>query len=114
MGKAPRTKKTKVKPKLRPKGGVSKNKFQGKCLNGGNVGDRSVDCRLQRKNNKNLEANVVDNITQDVSDINLSAMVSEVNLVESNSKKWWIDTGATRHVCSTKEILNHSMGRKFS
>ena len=27
-------------------------------------------------------------------------MVSEVNLVGSNPREWWIDTGATRHVCS--------------
>ena len=48
---------------------------------------------------------MVDNITQDVSDINLSAMVSKVNLVGSNPKEWWIDTGATRHVCSSKEMF---------
>ena len=48
---------------------------------------------------------MVDNITQDVLDINLSAMVSEVNFVGSNSKEWWIDTGATRHVCSTKKMF---------
>ena len=48
---------------------------------------------------------MVDNITQDVSDINLFAMVFEVNLVRSNPKEWWIDTGATRHVCSTKELF---------
>ena len=32
-------------------------------------------------------------------------MVSEVNLVGSNPKEWWIDTGAFRHVCSTKEMF---------
>ena len=85
-GQSSKNKKTKAKPKLGPKRGVSKNKFQGKCLNCGKVGHRSVDCRLSRKNNKNHEANVVDNITQDVSNINLSAMVSEVNLVRSNPK----------------------------
>ena len=68
------------------------------------MGHRSVDCILLRKN-KNHEVNVVDNITQDVSDINLSAMVFEVNLVGSNPKEWWIDTGATRHVCSSKEMF---------
>ena len=64
-----------------------------------------MDCKLPRKNNKNPKVNVVDNITQDVSDINLSAMVSEVNLVGSNPKEWWIDTGAIRHVCSNKELF---------
>ena len=75
-----KNKKTKAKLKIGLKGGVSKNKFQGKCFNCGKVGHRSVDCRLLRKNNKNHETNVVDNITHNVSDINLF-VVSEVNLV---------------------------------
>ena len=59
------------------KGGISKKlkfqkkfqpKFQGKCYN--------------------CNTNVVDKITQDVSEINLFVVVSEVNLVESNRKEW--------------------------
>ena len=42
-GQSSKNKKTKAKPKLGPKGGVSKNKFQGKCFNCGKVGHRSVD-----------------------------------------------------------------------
>ena len=45
-------------------------------------------------------ANVVDDISKDVSEIDLTAVISEVNLVGSNPKKWWINTSATRHVCS--------------
>lgn len=40
-----------------------------------------------KNKNKKHETNVVDNITQDVSDISLCAVVSEVNLVGSNPKK---------------------------
>ena len=81
------SKNKKPKPKLGPKWGVSKNKFQGKYFNCDKVGHRFVDSRFPKKNNKNYEANVVDNIIQDVLDINLSAMVSEVNLVGSNPKE---------------------------
>ena len=85
--------------KLGPKGGISKKqtKFQGKCYNCDKMGHKASDCRLPKKKR---EANVVENITQHVSDINLSAVVSEVNLVGSNTREWWIDTGATRHVWS--------------
>ncbi|KAL5551068.1 hypothetical protein UlMin_001244 [Ulmus minor] len=73
-------------PKLGPKGGVSKKQ------------------KLPKKN-KNPEANVVDNITQDVADIDMCAVISEVNLVGSNPREWWIDTGATRHICSVKGLF---------
>ena len=35
----------------------------------------------------------------------LSAMVSEVNLT-TNNKNWWVDTGATRHICSEKILFS--------
>ena len=88
--------------KLGPKGGVfKKQKFIGKCFNYGKQGNKSSDCRLPKRNKLN-EANVVDDISKDVSEIDLTAVISEVNLVGSNPKEWWIDTGATRHVCSDK------------
>ena len=46
----------------------------------------------------------VDNISNGVDDINLSAVVSEANLV-GNPKEWWVDTGATRHICADKKIF---------
>ena len=55
-GKSSKNKKTKAKPKLGPKGDISKNKFQGKCFNCGKVGHRSVDCRLSRKNKNHVES----------------------------------------------------------
>ena len=36
----------------------------------------------------------------------LCATVSEVNLAASNPHEWWIDTTATRHVCSDKAIFS--------
>ena len=40
-----------------------------------------------------------------VQDINLSTMVSEVNMVGSNLQEWWIDIGATRHVCCDRQMF---------
>ena len=102
---------------MSPKGGVSKkSKFQGRCFNCDKMGHKSSECRLPKKKKKQ-EANVVENMTQDVSNINLSAVVSEVNLVGSNPREWWIDTGATRHVCSDKSMFLHLsllvMGKKY-
>ena len=92
--------------KLGPKGGISKkHKFQGKCFNCGKQGHKSSDCKLLKRN-KPKEANVVDGITKDVSDIDLTTVIFEVNLVGSNPKEWWIDIGATHHVCSDKKTFS--------
>ena len=91
--------------KLGPKGGISKkHKFQGKCINCGKQGHKSSNYRLLKRN-KPKEANAVDGIAKDVFDIDLTIVISEVNLVGSNPKEWWIDTGATRHVYSDKKMF---------
>ena len=64
-----------------------------------------MDYRLPKRN-KPKEANEVDGINKDVFDIDLTTIISEVNLVGFNPKKWWIDTGATRHVCSKKKMFS--------
>ena len=64
-----------------------------------------MDGRLPKRN-KPKEAKVVDDMTKNVSDIELTVVISEVNLVGSNSKEWWIDTGSTCHVCSDKKIFS--------
>ena len=87
---------------LGAKGGNFKKKFQGNCHKCDQPGHRAANCKLP-KQNKAKETNVVEKITRDVSDIDLAAVISEVNLVDSNPRQWWIDTGATRHVCSNKE-----------
>ena len=49
---------------------------------------------------------MVDYISKDVSDIDLTTIISEVNLVEFNPKEWWINTGATSHICSGKKMFS--------
>ena len=39
--------------------------------------------------------------------MNLSAVISEVNLVGGNTNEWWVDTRATRHICLGKKCFLH-------
>ncbi|CAH9133608.1 unnamed protein product, partial [Cuscuta epithymum] len=91
------------KSKLGPKGGVSKHKFNGKCFNCNKNGHKSSDCKAPRKK-KDSQVNLVQGGQKD-EDIVLAAVVTEVNLVGSNSKEWFVDTGATRHICSNRELF---------
>ncbi|KAL6334035.1 hypothetical protein AAG906_000090 [Vitis piasezkii] len=81
-------------------------KFKGKCYNCGKTGHKSNDCRKPKKEKK-PQANVTefDKLSNDVSEMNLSAVVSECNIV-GNTKEWWVDTGATRHICSNKWMFS--------
>ena len=47
----------------------------------------------------------VEKLSDNVSNISFSAIVSEVNLV-GNTKEWWVDTGATRHICLDKKMFS--------
>uniref|UniRef100_A0A2N9G5F0 CCHC-type domain-containing protein n=1 Tax=Fagus sylvatica TaxID=28930 RepID=A0A2N9G5F0_FAGSY len=90
------------------KGGHAK-RFKGKCFICDKPGHRAKDCRKRNDqgNKKTFQANIseVGTLSKDVSDINLSAIVSEVNLV-GDTKEWWVDTGATRHICSDKNMFS--------
>ena len=44
-------------------------------------------------------------LANDVSDLMLSIVVFEANLVD-NPKEWWIDTRATHHICSNRKMFS--------
>ena len=56
---------------------------------------------------KAAQANIteVEKLSENASNISFYVVVSEVNLV-GNTKEWWVDTGATRHICSGKKMLS--------
>ena len=78
-------------------------KFVGKCFNCGKSGHRSKDWRAKKR--QKTQANVVEMISNGVDDINLTAVISECNLV-GNPKEWWIDTGATHHICANRSMFS--------
>ena len=56
---------------------------------------------------KAAQANIteVENLPENASNTSFSVVVSEVNFV-GNTKEWWVDTGATRHICSDKKMFS--------
>ncbi|KAK5802661.1 hypothetical protein PVK06_030273 [Gossypium arboreum] len=36
-------------------------------------------------------------------DMNLCVVIFEVNMIDSNPREWWLDIGATRHICCDKD-----------
>ena len=76
--------------------------FKGTCYIYNKEGHKANECRSHLKKNKknHPQANLTDHAS-----LSLSAVVSEVNLT-TNNKDWWIDTGATRHICSEKLLFS--------
>ncbi|KAL0550096.1 hypothetical protein IC582_014594 [Cucumis melo] len=82
-------------------------KFNGKCFNCNKMEHESKDCRKPKNfQKKHAQAHIteVDEVSDDVVDIDLCAVISECNMV-GNSKEWWVDTDATRHICTNKNMF---------
>ncbi|KAL0552383.1 hypothetical protein IC582_011492 [Cucumis melo] len=71
------------------------------------MGHQSKDCRKPKNlKKKHAQAHIieVDEVSDGVADIDLCAVILECNMM-GNSKEWWVDTGATRHICANKNLF---------
>lgn len=80
---------------LAPKGKNFKA-IKGACWVYGKTGHKVQNCHHKKSNpatnNNNNQANVAEEFV---------GVISEVNMM-IDSKDWWVDTGATRHICNCR------------
>ncbi|CAA0819637.1 Unknown protein, partial [Striga hermonthica] len=95
-------------------------KFTANCHNFGKPNHMAKNCRKPKKaglKKAQHGALIAEHgpVLSELTDMDISAVVFEANLVD-NLRAWYIDTGATRHVCSDKGLFSEytpSNGRKL-
>ncbi|KZV25402.1 hypothetical protein F511_07286 [Dorcoceras hygrometricum] len=100
---------SKGKRKFKGKDKGKGKKFKGTCYNCGKPNHMAKDCRRPNKAKKEQQGKDVANhlTTSNVVDMemDLAAVTFEANMVD-NPRQWWVDTGATRHICSEKAMFS--------
>ncbi|KAH9722428.1 hypothetical protein KPL70_006731 [Citrus sinensis] len=88
----------------------STQKFSGNCFFCGKKGHRQSDCRFKKKKEEvnSHKANVIENKSEEicamVSEMQIG-MITETNMAVTKSYDWWLDSGATIHVCNDKKFF---------
>ncbi|KAH9768293.1 Integrase catalytic domain-containing protein [Citrus sinensis] len=88
----------------------STQKFSGNYFFCGKKGHRQSDCRFKKKKEEvnSHKANVIENKSEEicamVSEMQIG-MITETNMAETKSYDWWLDSGATIHVCNDKKFF---------
>ncbi|XP_057495650.1 uncharacterized protein LOC130780646 [Actinidia eriantha] len=62
--------------------------------------------KFKKKQPARAHLTEVEQVIDDILDLDLCAVVSEINLVGSNPRQWWVDIGATRNVCCDRELFS--------
>ncbi|GJS97542.1 hypothetical protein Tco_0804510, partial [Tanacetum coccineum] len=69
-------------------------------------GHHAANCKMPKRVNPRQANMVNDNVYMISMVSDVIAMIFEVNLVGFNNSGWWVDTGATRHVCADKSMFH--------
>lgn len=98
------------------KNNSNKKQSNGACFNCGKNGHYARDCRNKKRkidatesnntNNANMVENKIEDLVAMVSDMQIG-MITELNMAAiTKSSDWWLDSGATIHVCNDKSLYS--------
>ncbi|XP_057465108.1 uncharacterized protein LOC130754854 [Actinidia eriantha] len=94
-------------------GQLNSKKFDRNCYIYGKHGHRANNYKsraplrkLKKKQLAKAHLTDVEQVTDDILDLDLCSVVSEIKLVGSNPRQWWVDTSATCHVCCDRELFS--------